>query len=524
MCPTGAIKQNGKELWIDPMLCNNCEGFYDQPLCVSVCSSDAPVPLQAKKGRYKIDETINTNPRLFPNGKTHSFASAIVVWEACNVLAQRQSLPWQPDESGNLCHRRQVSGGKGEVTLCIADAPQTPVVLTAEAAQTAIASWDIRAACLHLMYSAYVTSLDRPWEQTFTVSDQEISDYLGLSKRKDLSKLAKLTLIKDLAEQPCQLLVTVDWSPQGQFEKITVPQSQMWHLVKTQHHFQEDHLGYKHLTGLTFTVKAGDWAQFFLNSQGSREGKRFYQYGTLPKSLLMNVMTIWQQHEGAARLMLWLLFKTRMGVEQRITVSTLMRIAYGEQRVQKAFTHREQRKRLLRSFESDLEVLNHYGLKPIFDPVTYPPEIQPLWAKLADLPDDAEAALEFWTQDGSQSNRLTDAAPRDKWQRLTQARFLCFELPDGWETQSPKAAQKKMRQSQQTQVIRSRPEKLSEGRSALSSQDIVQARKSLKLSQRDLANHLGKSQSWVRDIENGRLQVGSKDQQRLLQVLGINQA
>jgi DNA-binding transcriptional regulator YiaG len=514
LCPTGAIKQEGEQLWIDPMLCNNCEGYHQQPLCASICLSDVPVPLQAKKGRCKVGAKANTSPRLFLNGKTHPFASAIVVWEACNVLAQRQSLPWQLDESGNLCHRRQVGSGRGEVTLCITDTyrPDSSLALGVEAAQTAITSWDVRAACLHLIYAAYATSLECPWEQSFTVSDQEISDYLGLSKRKDLSKLTKLTLIKDLAEQPCKLLVTVDWSPQGKFRRITIPQSPLWHLIETQHHFQEDDLGCKHLTGLTFTVKAGQWAQCFLNRQGSREGTAFYQYGSLPQSLLTNVMSIWQQHEGVARMMLWLIFKTRMGVEQRITVPTLMRIAYGAERVLKASSQREERKRLLRSFESDLEVLNHYGLKPVFDPITYPIEIQPLWAKLADLPDDAEAALDFWIKDGSNDNRLTDAAPRDKWNRLMQARFLCFELPEGWETQSTQAAQKKSRKSRRKDTVHPRP--------TFSGQQIIAARKNLRLSQRDLANHLGKSQSWVRDIENGRLQVGFKDQQLLLKVLG----
>ena len=536
LCPTGAIKQEGEKLWIDPMLCNNCEGFYEQPLCASICLSDVPVPLQAKKGRCKVEDKVSTNPKLFSNGKTHPFASAIVVWEACNVLTQRQSLPWQPDESGNLCHRRQVSGGRGEVTLCItdtygpnspansltdsptdspADSPtDSPIVLAVEAAQAEIASWDIRAACLHLMYAAYATSLERPWEQTFTVSDQDISDYLGLGKRKDLSKLAKLTLIKSLVEQPCNLLVTVDWSPHGRFKKITVPQSHLWHLIKTHHHFQDDDLGCKHLTGLTFTVQAGQWAQFFLNRQGAKEGTTFYQYGTLPKSLLMNVMSIWQQHEGVARMMLWLLFKTRMGIEQRITVPTLMRIAYGEPRLLKASSQREERKRLLRSFESDLEVLHHYGLKPIFDPVTYPSEIQPLWAKLAEIPDDAEAALEFWINDGSSGNRLTDAAPRDKWNRLMQARFLCFELPEDWEAQASQASQKKRRQPQRKAAIQQRPH--------FSAQQIIAARKRLQLSQRELATQLGKSQSWVRDIESGRLQVGFKDQQMLLEVLKVS--
>jgi DNA-binding transcriptional regulator YiaG len=232
-------------------------------------------------------------------------------------------------------------------------------------------------------------------------------------------------------------------------------------------------------------------------------------------------MSIWQQHEGVARMMLWLLFKARMGTEQKITVLTLMRIAYGEKRLLKASSQREERKRLMRSFESDLEVLNHYGLKPIFDPTTYPLDIQPLWVKLADLPDDAEAALEFWTNDGSNDNRLTDAAPRDKWNRLMQARLLCFELPEGWEAQLTQSTQKKLRKSQRQETMRSRADKSGLARSPLSGQQISTARKNLQLSQRDLANHVSKSQSWVRDIESGRLQVGFKDQQLLLEVLEV---
>ncbi|MBI4783615.1 MAG: helix-turn-helix domain-containing protein [Oscillatoriophycideae cyanobacterium NC_groundwater_1537_Pr4_S-0.65um_50_18] len=510
MCPTGAIKQDGEKLWIDPTLCNNCEGFYEQPLCASICLNNVPVPLQAKKGRCKVDAKVTTNPRLFSNGKTHTFASAIVIWEACNVLAQQQSLPWQTDESGNFCHRRQVSGGRGKVTLYVTDTctSDLPVALSEEAAQLAIASWDIRSACLHLMYAAYATSLDRPWEQSFTVSDQEISDYLGLGKRKDLSKLAKLTLIKDLVEQPCKLLVAADWCPKGRFSQITLPQSHLWHLIKTQHHFQEDDLGCKHLTGLTFTVRAGQWAQFFLNRRGAKERTMFYQYGTLPKSLLTNVMSLWQQHEGVARIMLWLLFKTRMGAEQRITVLKLMQIAYGEKRVLKAASHREERRRLMRSFESDLEVLNRYQLQPVFDPLTYPVEIQPLWVKLADLPDDAEAALEFWTSDGSSDHRLTDAAPRNKWQRLMNARLLRFELPDDWMQQPVKLAKKPSKVHKQHQP-----------KSSLSGQQVAAARKSLQLSQRVLADRLGKSQSWIRDIENGRLQLNERDQAVLSELL-----
>lgn len=516
-CPQGAIRPEGGELWIDPTLCNDCKDYAAEPQCVSVCPIDMPpMPLQAKKGRCKTTARILPSPNLFVNGKSNPFASAIVVWEACNVLAQRQSLPWKVDSEGKLRYERQVNGGRGTIAFRLTDplSSEPSVTFESAAAQAEIANWDVRAACLHLIYAAHAIALEQPWEQEFVINDRQIEAYLGLEKRKDLSKLAKLALIKDLAQQPCKLQFDIKWFQQGRVRGFSLEQSRLWHLLEIQHHFQEDEQGCKHLVGLTFRVKAGAWSRYFLNQRGARESTAFYQYSSLPKSLLWTVTSLWQQHEGACRMLLWLLFKTKMGNEQRLTIPTLMRIAYGETKLLQAALQREERKRLLRSFESDLEVLNHYGLKPVFDSVTYPPEIQPLWAKLAELPDDAEAALEFWTNDGSNDSRLTDAAPRDKWNRLMQARILCFELPEGWEVQSTQAAKKKLRKTQHKQTANQRP--------PLSAQQIIAARKNLRLSQRDLANSVGKSQSWVRDIENGRLRVGLKDQQLLLKVLGVS--
>ncbi|MEB3336046.1 MAG: 4Fe-4S binding protein [Leptolyngbyaceae bacterium] len=524
-CPQNAIKQEEGVFWIDPMLCNDCNGYAAEPQCVSICSIELPpMPLQAKKGRCKTTARMLPSPNLFVNGKSNPFASAIAVWEACNVLAQGQSIPWQVDPNGKLYYERQVNGGRGTLVFRLTNAldSEAPVTLDNAAAQAEIANWDVRAACLHLVYAAHAMALENPWEQEFVISDRQIETYLGLEKRKDLSKLAKLTLIKELAQQPCKLQLDIHWSPQGRVRGFSLEQSRLWHLLDVQHYFQEDDLGCKHLTGLTCRVKAGAWSKYFLNRREAREGTAFYQYSSLPKALLWTVTSLWQQHEGACRMLLWLLFKTKMGAEQRLTLPTLMRIAYGEAKVFQAATHREERKRLLRSFESDLEVLHHYGLKPIFDPITYPPDIQPLWAKLADLPDDAEAALEFWTQDGSNDHRLTDAAPRDKWKRLMHARLLCFELPEGWESQANQATNKKLRQAQRKATAQLRTNQSALARSPLSSQQIIAARKHLQISQRDLANHVGKSQSWVRDIESGRLQVGFKEQQLLSKVLGMN--
>ncbi|WP_017716717.1 helix-turn-helix domain-containing protein [Kamptonema formosum] len=515
-CPTGAIKREKNQYRIEASLCNSCNGHYPEPQCVVACPFSYPVPLRAKKGRHKVDARTATSPDLFSNGKNTPFATAIVIWEACNLLAQRQSLPWRADASGKRFYQRQVNQGRGTITLSFAGhlAPEQARPRAGALALSAIEAIDIRAACLHLIYAAHATALEKPWEQEFVIDDRQIEKYLGLDKRKDLSKAAKLTLIKEIAQQPCAIGTSIKWPQQGQVKGFSIEESPLWQMVEIQHYFQEDTVGCKHLTGLTFKVRAGRWAQYFLNKQACKQRTAFYQYGTLPKSLLTAVMSVWQQHEGAARMMLWLLFKAKMGKEQRITVPTLMRVAYGEEKVTHACYHREERKRMLRTFESDLEALSHYGLKPVFDPVTYLPEIQPLWAKLGDIPDDAEEALDFWINDGGSDSRLTDSGPRGKWNLLMNARILWFELPPEWELAIPEFAKKKQRSA----IVRGAKSRTVP---ALSGDQVIEARKSRGISQRDLAQMTGKSQSWIRDIENGRFQAKLEDQQVLRKVLGL---
>lgn len=91
------------------------------------------------------------------------------------------------------------------------------------------------------------------------------------------------------------------------------------------------------------------------------------------------------------------------------------------------------------------------------------------------------------------------------------ARISHFELPAEWEQQLAEF-EKKKQQSTKRRI---------KSKAAIDSEQIVQARKSLLLSQRDLAEMTGKSQSWIRDIENGRFQAKSKDQVLLQKALGL---
>ncbi len=514
-CPTGAIQSQDQQYWIEPGLCNNCEGYAEEPICVVDCPISCPAPLEAKKGRYKALEYYPTSPELFANGKNNPFASSMMVWEACNLLTGATTIPWQTDSDGKFYYEREVKGGTGLLRFHIGNDFYSSAsgLLDATKGKEFIDNIDIRSACLHLIYAAYATGLDKPWEQEFIINDQQIEKYLGLDKRKDLSKPQKLTLIKTLVQQPCQLLITVDWPQQGRVCALSIPQDRLWHLLEIKHHFQTDDRGYKHLIGMTFKIRAGNWARYFLNKHNYRQHTAFYQYGCLPQYLLTTTMSMWQQHQGAVKMMLWLLFKTKMGSKQCITVPTLLRVAYGEEKIIQCNAQREQRKRIIKAFESDLEVLHHYGIKAVFDPVTYGPEIQPFWSKLGSIPDDADDAVDFWIKDGSQDHSLTDASPRGKWKLLMKARILYFELPSDWEQQLQKLEKKK-----QQRINRKTPRrKLVQ----LTSEQILEARKRRGITQRELANLTGKSQSWVRDLEQGRFSPKPEDQNLLKKILGL---
>ncbi|MDR9404919.1 MAG: 4Fe-4S binding protein, partial [Halothece sp. Uz-M2-17] len=288
-CPTGAIQIDEKhEYWVEPALCNNCEDKNWNPLCVTSCPEHLPQPLPTKKGRYKAEpRPLDPHP-LFPNGHTNPIATSMVIWEACNILAKGSAVSWQTDKHDQLYFQRPVKQGKGKIDFWLTNdlVADDPEILSSIEALPTVETMDLRAACLHLIFAAYAVAIEHPWEQEFTIDNKQIERYLGLDKRKDLSKATKLSLIKSLVQQPCKLLTAIDWPQQGKIQSFSVAKDRIWHLMAIENHFQEDAKGYKHLVGMTFKIKAGAWAEYFLNKQGYKKSVAFYQYGTLPKFVL----------------------------------------------------------------------------------------------------------------------------------------------------------------------------------------------------------------------------------------------
>ena len=321
-----------------------------------------------------------TSPDLFTNGKTTTcMASAFPIWEASSILTQRKDLPWGNDPNGKLCYSRDVENGKGAVYFWVTEDLEhdSPATLAGAAALAVIDAFDIRAACMHLIYAAHATQLDKPWEQEFVIDDRQIEEYLGLKKRTDKNRQQKLTLIKEIAQQPCKITTFISWPATGKVKGFTLEEGRLWHLLGTRYHYQQDLLGNKELVGITFIVRAGLWARYFLNEEGRKDISAYCQYGTLSKALLEDVMSVWQHREGAARLMVWLLFKTKVDIKHPLTVQTLMEIAYGTQRIQAASQDSQLRKKLANTWDEDLLALHDRGWYLQFHEKTYPQEIQP---------------------------------------------------------------------------------------------------------------------------------------------------
>lgn len=501
----------------------------------------------SRRGRYHSFKRPKTNPDLFPDGKTDRMASSKLIWEGCNILSQGRDVGWIETGLEAPYYESSVAKGKGYVSFWITNDlhVKSPTVLEEEAALALIDQFDIRAACLHLIYAAYATQLERPWEQHFVLNDRQLERYLGLDKNKKLNKQQKLDLLLELAKQPCHLLVYVSYPEKGKVKSFSVSRTWLWEISEPILHFQENLMGNSELVGFTLQIRAGNWAQYFLNPAQCKDGNGYYEYGVLSQAILHDLMTIWHNHEGAARLILWLLFKTRVG-NGPVKAGTLLKVAFGADKVEQARQTAAVRKRIVTQWKTNLKVLDSQGWKLTFDSATYPPQYLPDLPDLlplANIPDDPEQAAEFWLEDASKSEgeRLTDTVkrPYGGFEQLLTARMLVqpptellqkleeiketrlLAKPVTMEPQSSATPPEPRSQKSQRRLLASEPTRsLSDSSKTINQIDSGEKLKALRLTkgmtQSTLAAKLGKSTSWVKLVETGRRNITPDDQALLL--------
>jgi DNA-binding transcriptional regulator YiaG len=454
-------------------------------------SSSAPKPSRTQKSKApkkgkstSAIERPKTSPDLFSEHHATRIASALPIWEAGNILTQRKHLPWDNDPDGKLYYARDIGDGQGAIHFWVTEnlEDEHPATLAGAAALAVIDTFDIRAACMHLIYAAHAAQLERPWEQELIIDDRQIEAYLGLKKRTDKNRKEKLALIEELVKQPCKITTFISLPTQGRVKGFTVEEGRLWHIMGTRYHYQQDLFGNKELTGMTFIVKPGLWARYFLNEEGKRDRTAYNQLGNLPQTLLESVMSLWQHREGAARLIVWLLFKAQFNRQDPLNVQTLMEVAYGDQKIQQAKSNSEFRKKLASTWDEDLLTLHDRGWSIQFDPETYPIELQP----------------PGFGRDEAQR-------PRGFFDRLLAAKLWITPAED-WQ---PEVI---------TTAIAGEPEEVistSAEDQNLTGQQVKTLRQARKWSQRKLAQLSGMSQGLISLIENEERSISPENEQTL---------
>ncbi|PZO54092.1 MAG: XRE family transcriptional regulator [Phormidesmis priestleyi] len=344
-------------------------------------SANKPPNAQENKAYLKsvAGDRPKTSPGLFEKSTLTRVTSSLPIWEASNILTQSQHLPWTTDPDGKLIYSRDVNDGKGAICFWVAGDTEDehPSTLAGAAALAVIDTFDMRAACMHLIFAAYASQMEKPWEQELVIDDRQLESYLGLQRRTDKNRQEKLELIEEIVKQPCKITTFISWPRQGKSKGFTVEEGRLWHLLGTRYHYQQNIFGEKQLSGMSFVVKAGLWAKYFLNEDDAHEQNSPSSKGVLSKSLLENVMSLWQHRAGAARLMVWLLFKFQLNRLYTIPVRVLMEVAYGPDKVRTAKQDNQLRKKLTNTWDEDLLALHDRGWRIQFDAESYPNDIQP---------------------------------------------------------------------------------------------------------------------------------------------------
>jgi len=426
-------------------------------------------------------------------------ASCSVVWGGSNILAQRSALPWELDEFNKLRYLKPIEGGKGHAAFWVTGDRKgcSAETLTGDAARAVIQGFDVRAAIMHLIYSAYALSLPEPWKDEFVIDGRQIYDILGFNRRSDLTRQQKLALIRDIALQPSQIMTYIHYFKNPDSKGFTIREARLWE-ISIDSDFKENSDGSsEEITGLSIIGRAGPWAEKFLNRQA--ENKAFFQYGFISDKMLRSIGSLHQKHPGAVRMIIWLIYKTRVGPGQNITVRQLMEVAYESEKLSQAENNCKKRGRLANTWDGDLEALTKVGWILDFDDTSYPVELRPIIFG-GGIGRTAVRPTHFWGRLGAA--KLVIHPPEEIAQKI--------QLVAARKNQHRKGGNVAAKAAIKSDIF------------SFSKEQIKEARIARGMSRSKFAAAVGKSEDWVKKIEIGKRRLTSENVPLVGEVLGIS--
>lgn len=452
-----------------------------------------------------------TEPPLFSTQTIEMTATGAPVISATQAYYKRPE--WEEYSPGKLYFQRRFGKGRYVEFYIMNQQEQQPEPITSQAEHEIQERYGVMAARLHAIFATYATRQNRPWEESFCLRGSDLIKYLGLDRRKDMTKSQKLRAIADLAWIVGTLGAVVHWR-EGQLDLCVTRKSPVWIIQYVEEYFQPQLAAIQdgdELCEVLIRVQPGAWAEKFLNREGEQENKALHQFGYIHRTAFeINP----NRQELGAVLILYLSQHRRAHSNCKYRIRTLLEAVIAPQELESIRQVRQYRSRFVQRFYDALEILTEAGFQIEFDE-SFPVELRPDWADIPEesgetidvvalaptktplpsgyfdvwldgiiriiAPPDIEAVLaDLETRKARKGRSPSELSTNHS--RSSKSLPAAGDL--GTSSTSPQAAQSSLDASEFTGLM------------------VRKLRKNRRMSQMDLGQSVGKSQSWVRDLEN----------------------
>lgn len=492
---------------------------------LEVAGLSVPQPQGGSKRIRKPRNLPKTERPLFENSPIERMATGAPVISA--TQAYLKPPDWSADAKDSLRFPKVFGKGRCIEFYILNNQEHQPEFITHQAEQEILDRYGVMAARLHAVFATYAARQHEPWKEPFNLRGTELIKTLGLHRTNRMSKSQKLKAVADLAWIVGTLGAVIHWY-EGNLDLRVTRKSPIWTILYVEEFYQPEVVqGTTELTEVVIRVMPGAWAEKFLNKVGSQQRKALYQYGFINQEVFN-----FDHHkqELDAALALYLTQNRRSHSDGSYHIQTLLEAVMSIQDIDLLRRNRLKRSRFIKRFYTVLEALTEIGFTFRFSE-SFPKALRPAWAT---LPNENEGELD-----------PVAVAPKDE--RLPGGFFdtwltCCVSItaPPSIEVALKEFEQKntetakrisihletKLRQSKESNEGQSEQQH-SQGPSTqpgvLIGAMVQQARFAIGMSQTELGRAMGKSQSWVRDIENKLKDqsVSPKYVERLKEVLRL---
>lgn len=493
---------------------------------LEVAGLDVP---KAKVGLKRLRKPRNlplTERPLFENSPIERMATGAPVISA--TQAYLKPPDWSGEAKDSLCFPKVFGKGRCIEFYILNNQEHQPEFITHQAQQEILDRYGVMAARLHAVFATYAARQHEPWKEPFNLRGTELIKTLGLHRKNRMNKSQKLKAVADLAWIVGTLGAVIHWY-EGNLDLRVTRKSPIWTILYVEEFYQPELIQETaELSEVIIRVMPGAWAEKFLNKVGSQQRKALYQYGFISQEVFD---LDHHKQELAAALALYLIQNRRSHPKGTYRLQTLLEAVMSTQELDLIRRNRLKRSRFIKRFYSVLEALTEIGFVFQFSK-SFPKALRPAWAT---LPDENEVKLD-----------PVATAPKDE--QLPGGFFdiwltCCVSItaPPNIEAAVKEFEQKKtetakrisirretksrqIKESNEGQFEQQRSLGLSTQLDPLTGAMVQQARIAIAMSQTDLGRAMGRSQSWVRDIENKLKEqpVSPKYAARLREVLRLN--